>query len=261
MVEGNGSSAVVAKGLTRFYGPVRAVEDVDLVLEYGQVLALVGDNGAGKSTLMHILAGAIAPDRGHIWIDGHEVKLHSPHDAQARGIAVVYQDLALVDQRDITANLFLGREPRGRFGVVQRGRMEREARRVVGSLRTKIPSIRTLVGNLSGGQRQAVAIGRAILQGGRIVLMDEPTAALGVKESMMVLDLIEHLKTSGASIMIISHNLRHVLSVADRICIMRHGHVIGVRSVEETDEKEIVGMIVGRTGDNGFSAEARDSSS
>jgi len=255
MAEGNGNKAVLAQGLTKFYGPVRAVENVDLGLEYGEVLALVGDNGAGKSTLMHILAGAVIPDRGHIWIDGLEVKLHSPHDAQARGVAVVYQDLALVDQRDITANLFLGREPSGRFGVVQRRRMEQEAQRVVGSLRIRISSVRTLVGNLSGGQRQAVALGRAILQGGRIVLMDEPTAALGVRESTMVLDLIQHLATSGASVMIISHNLRHVLSVADRICVMRQGHVVGVRRVEETDEGEIVGLIVGREGLNNASRE------
>lgn len=256
MAEGNGNKAVLAKGLTKFYGPVRAVEDVDLGLEYGEVFALVGDNGAGKSTLMHILAGAVIPDRGHIWIDGHEVKLHSPHDAQARGVAVVYQDLALVDQRDITANLFLGREPSGRFGIVQRRRMEQEAEGVVGSLRIRISSVRTPVGNLSGGQRQAVAIGRAILQGGRIVLMDEPTAALGVRESAMVLDLIQHLAATGASVTIISHNLRHVLSVADRICVMRHGHVVGVRKVAETDESEIVGMIVGREGPNGVSPEA-----
>ncbi len=241
----DGHTILAARSLTKFYGSVRALESVDFDLVKGEVLAIVGDNGAGKSTLMKALVGALIPDHGQVWVDGQEVKLHSPRDAQARGIAAVYQDLALVDQRDVPANIFLGQERVGLFNVVQRGQMVRESKELLTSLKIELTSLRTLAGMLSGGQRQVIAIARAVGQGGRIVVMDEPTAALGIQESAMVLNLIQRLASSGVSVVVISHNLQHVRAVADRVSVMRQGRVVGVRKTRETDDAEIVSMIVG----------------
>jgi len=247
---GDGASAgiapiVEARGISKYFGHVRALEDVDFEIYPGEVHALVGDNGAGKSTLIKIISGAYQPDRGEIFVDGHRVHIHNPHDAQALGIATVYQDLALVDQRDVAANLFLGREPVGALNIVNRGKMNREATATLRELKIKIPSVRSLVGYLSGGQRQAVAIGRAVAQGGRVIIMDEPTAALGIQESRKVLDLIEHLKASGTAVVVISHNLRHVFEVADRITVLRGGRKVGTKLKAETTGEEIVRMITG----------------
>jgi ABC-type sugar transport system ATPase subunit len=232
-----------ARGISKSYGHVQALSGVDFNVAYGETVALVGDNGAGKSTFTKIICGALQPDAGEISLDGAPVSFASPSDAAERGIAVVYQDLALVDTRDVAANVFLGREP-GRI-FVSRRLMRREARRVLAELRIGVPSVRTLVGQLSGGQRQTVAIARAVHQGGRLVIMDEPAAALGVEGQRKVLQLIEDLREQGSSVVVISHNLDHVFSVADRIVVLRGGRLIGERRKSEATPEEIVQMIVG----------------
>jgi ABC-type sugar transport system ATPase subunit len=204
----------------------------------------VGDNGAGKSTLIKILTGVYAADKGTIFVDGCPVSVRSPRDAQGLGIAAVYQDLALVDCRDIAANIFLGREPTvGPF--VNRRKMLAESEQVLKKLKTTLGSPTVIVGFLSGGQRQAVAIARALSRQGRFIIMDEPTAALGVEESGKVNDLILDLKAHGSSVIVISHNLVHVFSVADRVIVLRHGQRVGSRLKTETTMDEIVSMITG----------------
>jgi ABC-type sugar transport system ATPase subunit len=232
-----------ARGISKAYGHVQALSGVDFHVRHAEVVALVGDNGAGKSTLLKIICGALQPDAGELALDGEPVTFASPSDAARRGIAVVYQDLALVDTRDIAANVFLGREP-GRF-FVSRRLMRREASRVLDELKIAVPSVRMLVGQLSGGQRQTVAIARAVHQGGRLVIMDEPTAALGVDGQRNVLQLIDDLRAQGSSVVVISHNLEHVFSVADRIVVLRGGRLIGARAKSEATPEEIVRMIVG----------------
>jgi ABC-type sugar transport system ATPase subunit len=233
-----------ARGLSKAFLHVQALDSVDFRVDPGEVVALVGDNGAGKSTLMKSLCGAYQPDAGSIFIDGREVTIRNPHDAMAQGIAVVYQDLALVNHRDVANNVFLGREPK-RGLTVDKRRMVRESREVLQRLKINIPSVYTLVGLLSGGQRQAVAIARAIQQGGRLVFMDEPTAALGVQEQGKVLRLIEDLKAQGTAVVVVSHNLQHVFHVADRIVVMRGGRNAGERIKALTTAEEIVSLIVG----------------
>jgi ABC-type sugar transport system ATPase subunit len=231
--------------LSKAFGHVQALLDADLELYTGEVLAIVGDNGAGKSTLIKCLSGAYLPDSGEIVVDGQARNIHSPHDAQALGIATVYQDLALVDQRDVATNLSMGREPIGRFGLVDRKALARTADATLARLNARLPPTNTPVGVLSGGQRQAVAIGRALAQGGRIIIMDEPTAALGVRESAQVLDLIQGLRRQDLAVALISHNLQHVFAAADRIQVMRGGRSVGVRRRQETTGDEIVRMITG----------------
>ena len=236
---------VRAVGLSKSYGHVRALQDVDLDIRQSEVLAIVGDNGAGKSTLTKILSGVYQPDRGEIHVDGHLVRIQNPHQARDLGIATVFQNLALVDSRDVAANLFLGREPTRWRVFVDRKKMLADAQRVIADLRVHMPSLTVDVGQLSGGQRQSLAIGRATSQQGRVILMDEPTAALGVRESRKVLDLIRHLRSGGTGVVVISHNLRHVFSVADRIMVLRRGRVAGMRDKEATTPDEIVKLIVG----------------
>lgn len=231
-------------GISKEFGHVQALIDVDFDVLPGEILALVGDNGAGKSTLIKIASGVYQADAGTINIDGQEVHFNNPHDARGYGIATVYQDLALADDRDVSSNLFLGREP-SRFLMVDKPRMNRESRQILNRLRSNIPSVKTLVGFLSGGQRQAVAIGRAVLQGGRVFILDEPTAALGVRESANMLQLILELRDQGSSVVVISHNLSHVFSVADRITVLRHGRKVGTRLKAESSADQIVGMITG----------------
>lgn len=224
---------------------MRALHDVDLDIRQGEVLAIVGDNGAGKSTLTKILSGVYQPDHGEIAIAGQAVRIANPHHARELGIATVFQNLALVDSRDVAANLFLGREPTRWKIFVDRKRMLADAQRVIADLRVHMPNLNVDVGQLSGGQRQSLAIGRATAQQGRVILMDEPTAALGVRESRKVLDLIRHLKSGGTGIVVISHNLQHVFSIADRILVLRRGRVAGVREHAATTPDEIVKLIVG----------------
>ncbi len=193
---------------------------------------------------MKILCGAYQPDAGSIRVDGAPVALRNPHDANARGIAVVYQDLALVNHRDIACNVFLGREPT-RGIMVDKGRMVRESREVLQRLKINIPSVYAPVGLLSGGQRQAVAIARAVQQGGRLIIMDEPTAALGVQEQAKVLDLIASLQAEGTALIIVSHNLQHVFHFSDRVVVLRGGRNAGERNRRETTPEEVVRLIVG----------------
>ncbi|CAN5735183.1 ATP-binding cassette domain-containing protein [soil metagenome] len=234
--------------LNKTFLHVRALNDVSFRVYAGETVALVGDNGAGKSTLMKILCGAYQADSGSISIDGQDVHIRNPHDANARGIAVVYQDLALVNHRDVACNVFLGREPKKGI-MVDKGRMIRESREVLQRLKINIPSVYAQVGMLSGGQRQAVAIARAVQQGGRLIFMDEPTAALGVQEQAKVLKLLDDLKREGTAIVIVSHNLQHVFHVADRIVVMRGGLNAGERIRSETTQEEIVQLIVGSISD------------
>jgi ABC-type sugar transport system ATPase subunit len=234
-----------ARNLSKSFGHVRALRDVSFDIHENDILAIVGDNGAGKSTLTKILSGVHPPDRGDIHIKGEPVRIANPRKARELGIATVFQNLALVDCRDVAANLYLGREPT-RWGLVlDRRKMIADARDVITRLRVSIPSVTVEVGQLSGGQRQSIAIGRAASQDARVIIMDEPTAALGVKESRKVLDLILQLKGSGTTVVVISHNMRHVFSVADRILVLRRGQLVGVRRKHETTPDEIVKMIVG----------------
>lgn len=232
-----------ARGIKKVFGHVIALGGVDFEVYPGETVALVGDNGAGKSTLMKVLCGVYRPDEGELEVEGRPVIFKSPRDAMAAGISVVHQNLALVDVRDVTHNIFLGSEPtRGVF--VDRRAMEEEARALLWRLKLNIPT-HVQVGELSGGQRQSVAIARAIRQGGQLVIMDEPTAALGVQEQARVLQLIRDLHEHGTAVCVISHNLEHVFQVADRIVVLRHGTVAGIRQRAETSPQEIVHLITG----------------
>lgn len=221
-----------ARGLYKRYGRVVALNGADFDLQEGEVLAVIGDNGAGKSTLIRALSGALVPDEGDIFMDGKPVNFKSPLEARRLGIETVYQNLALAPALNVSDNLFMGRELRlpgllGRLGVLDYGTMRREAKRLLDELGLlTIQNINQPVETLSGGQRQGVAVARAVAFGGRVVIMDEPTAALGVKESRRVLDLILGVKARGLPVVLISHNMPHVWEVADRI----HVHRLGQRS-------------------------------
>lgn len=234
------------RGIDKNFGHVQALKGVDFDIREAEIIALVGDNGAGKSTLIKVMSGAYAPDGGQILIDGKPIVFNSPKDAISAGIATVYQTLALVDQRDVASNIFLGREPTKGL-VLDRKKMIEETGRVLNELRSDIPSVHTEVGMLSGGQRQAVAIARSISQreGMRLIIMDEPTAALGIEETRKVLRLIGRLKEQGFAVLVISHNLEHVFSVAERIVVLRRGRLVAVRKRAETTATEIVHLIVG----------------
>jgi len=237
-----------AVGIWKRFGAVQALQDVSLDLYAREVLGLVGDNGAGKSTLIKILSGVYLPDRGTVELDGRPVRFTSPRDARAMGIETIYQDLALAENIDVAGNIFLGRELGYGWGVLRvlaRHRMEEEASRVLDRLEIVVPSVRTLVRSLSGGQRQAVAIGRAVYWDARIVIMDEPTAALGVRERARVLDLVRRLREGGVAVIMISHSMPDVFAVCDRILVLRRGVKVGERRTAETSEEEIVRLMVG----------------
>ncbi len=221
---------VEMRNIKKNFGAVQALRGVDLTLHHNEVLGLVGDNAAGKSTLMKVLSGAYIPDEGEIFIEGKKVHFSNPLDARRMGIEMVYQDLALANNLDITANVFLGRETVstqiGPFGVLDSHHMEQAAAQLLSRLKIDIPSVRLLVERLSGGQRQAVAIARATAFNSKVIIMDEPTAALSVAAISKVLDLVRELKTQGASIIIISHRLEDIYSVCDRMMIMRQGRKV-----------------------------------
>jgi ABC-type sugar transport system ATPase subunit len=236
---------LVAHGLTKRFGRVTALDGVDVELMSGQIVALVGDNGAGKSTLVSILSGVAHPDTGSIFVDGKPAWLDSPAKAHELGIVTVFQDLALVNERDVAANIYLGREPTWLGVVVNRQRMIREATEVIASLRVGLPSVRTPVSRLSGGQRQAVAVARAIVRGiSRVVMMDEPTAALGVREAAQVAEVIRGLRAQGRAVLLISHNIDSVFDLADRVIVLRLGRKVADRSIAATTRDEIVSLIV-----------------
>lgn len=238
-----GTVALQARGIGKTFGHVRALRDVSFDVRAGEVLAILGDNGAGKSTLIKILAGAYDPTEGQLLVRGQEMSFAEPRDASSAGIATVYQDLALVDTRDVAQNLFLGREPR-RGPFVDRRRIYREAEKILANLTIRLPSVRVPVYLLSGGQRQAVAIARVLVGGADVVIMDEPTAALGVQESERVLALVRDLRDAGKAVILISHNLQQVWQTADRVMVMHLGKVAGIRRREDSSVDEIVKLIV-----------------
>lgn len=242
---------LAARGITKSYEAVTALREASLDVQEGEVMGLVGDNGAGKSTLVKCISGVVSPDRGEILLDGRPAPIHSAAGALSLGIETVYQDLSLVDSMSAMQNVFLGRETLATVPVLRALRvlsdreMRKRAREVLAQLGVALPSIDVPVQTLSGGQRQALAIARALLWGRRIVLLDEPTAALGIEESRHVLEVIVRLKARGVSVIVISHNLQHLLSIADRVTVLRHGETVGVRHVTESSAEEIVGLITG----------------
>ena len=245
-----GSPLLGVHDVAKAYGSVEALRGVDLQVFPGEIVALVGDNGAGKSTLVKAIAGVHQPDRGYISVRGKRVHLASPQDAAEVGIATVYQDLALCNNLDILSNLYLGRELRTpdrrvfrRF--LARARMTVEGRRVLNELAISLPPLDARVGELSGGQRQAIAVARALLWGTSAVLFDEPTAALGVQQQAMVHSIIRHLKQRGLGVLIVSHNLADVFALSDRIVVLRLGRVAGTFVPKETHPNAVVAAITG----------------
>jgi len=230
------------------FGPVRALSDITLDIPVGQVTAIVGDNGAGKSTLIKTISGIWHQDHGEMFWQGRLVHLHTPKDATDLGIATVYQDLALCDNLDIVANMFLGQEP-VRHWQLDEITMEKRAKQTLADLSVvTIRSIRQPVGSLSGGQRQAVAVAKAVMRQAKLVILDEPTAALGVTQTRVVLDLIRRLKSQGIAVIVISHNLVDVMSVADRIAVLRLGRLVAVGPKSQFDAESIVDlMTIGTT--------------
>jgi ABC-type sugar transport system ATPase subunit len=237
------------KGVSKAFGHVQALDKVDFELYPSEVVALIGDNGAGKSTLVKILSGVYHRDAGEIYVNGQPVEIRTPTDAQRlAGISTVYQDLALVDVRDVASNIYLNIEPLWFKIFINFPKLYADAREILDTLRIDLPSVKVNVGELSGGQRQAVAIGRALARGQRIFLLDEPTAALGVEQQAIVTHLISDLKQQGKTVMIISHNLEHVFTVADRLIVLRRGRRVGTRNKADTTREEIVGLITGAIG-------------
>jgi ABC-type sugar transport system ATPase subunit len=228
------------RGVTKRFGPVLALRDVDLVIAAGEVTALAGDNGAGKSVLIKTIAGIHEPDGGQLLWEGRAVHIRTPRDASALGIQTVYQDLALADNLDIVQNMFLGRE-RTRADLLDEDSMEMSAAETLAGLSvTTVRSIRQPVASLSGGQRQAVAIARAVLWNSKLVIMDEPTAALGVTQTAMVLDLVRRLTDRGLAVLLVSHNLIDVFQVADRLAVLRLGRMVATGRVSEFDPQTVV---------------------
>jgi ABC-type sugar transport system ATPase subunit len=231
------------RGISKSFGPVRALTDVDLDIPAGKVTALAGDNGAGKSVLIKCIAGIHEPTSGEMWWDGRHVRIESPREAAELGIETVYQDLALCDNLDIVENMFLGRERTKRVALDQES-MEHSAMQTLKSLAvTTVKSIRQPVASLSGGQRQSVAIAKAVLWNSKLVIMDEPTAALGVAQTAMVLDLVRRLADRGVAVLIISHNMNDVFEVADRIAVLHLGRMVAVRPIEELDRQIVVDLM------------------
>jgi simple sugar transport system ATP-binding protein len=234
------------ENIRKEFGGIVALENVTIDIEAGEVLALVGDNGAGKSTLVKIICGVHPPTSGQMLIDGEEAAFADPSAAQKRGIQVVFQDLALAEQQPVYMNLFLGRElVTGPFRRLDRRRMIRETRDLVQAMDVRIPSATSAIRNLSGGQRQGIAIARATHWAGKLVLMDEPTAALGVAETAKVEKIIAGLKARRLAVLLISHSLDQVFRLSDRICVLRRGVQVGIRRTAETTTNEIVAMITG----------------
>ena len=240
-----------ASGLTKHYGTIHAAHDIDLEIGYGEVVAIVGDNGAGKSTLIKMLSGAVEPDVGEIKVESVTQRFKGPNDARAAGIETLYQDLALLPNLDATTNLFLGRElvaggllrP---FGVLERRQMRNDAAEHLKELHIDIPKIwGAQVESLSGGQRQSVAIARALVWASKLLIMDEPTAALGVAQSRAVLDLVQRVRERGTSVIVISHILPHVIELADRIVVMRHGEKVADLPASDLTQDRLIELIIG----------------
>ena len=237
------------RGLSKSFGAVQALRDLSLTLRAGEVVALAGDNGAGKTTLIKAVSGVYPPSSGEILLDGRPVRFGSPQEARAQGIETIYQDLALADNLSIGANIFLGREPVRRLWgflpVLDRRAMAEAARATMARLDFHVSRMDAPVSNFSGGQRQAVAIGRAVHWNARVLIMDEPTAALGVPEQRKVLSLIRQLREQGRGILFISHNLQDIFAVSDRIVVLRRGVEAGARRIGETTHEEVVRLMIG----------------
>jgi D-xylose transport system ATP-binding protein len=256
-----GAALLELEGVSKRFGPVQALDRVDFAVHAGEVVGLVGDNGAGKSTMIKTIAGIHPADEGTIKFEGRPVSISKPQDATALGIATVYQDLALCDNLDVVANLFLGKEEIARGpGVVSRQldevKMEHETADLLSNLAVTIPSLRSEVGTLSGGQRQQVAVARSLLGDPKVVLLDEPTAALGVPQTAQVLNLIRRLRERELGVVVISHNLVDVFEVADRIFVLRLGRSAGDFEASATTEENVVGAITG-VGKEGVSTERK----
>ena len=226
------------------FGGIKAVDHASIDLYPGEVVGLLGHNGAGKSTLIKILSGAYKRDAGQIFVNGEEASISNPRDAKKYGIETIYQTLALADNVDAAANLFLGRELRTKWGTLDDVAMESEARKVMGRLNPRFQRFKEPVIKLSGGQRQSVAIARAIYFDARILIMDEPTAALGPQESAQVGELVKQLKAEGIGIFLISHDIHDVFDLADRVCVMKNGQVVGTARTQDVTKDEVLGMII-----------------
>ena len=229
----------------KMFSGITAIENFSLEVYPGEIVALVGDNGAGKSTLIKIISGVHSPTSGTISIEGETVTMSNATMARSHGIEVVYQDLALADQQSVYMNMFLGREPVNGFGLLDRRRMIAETDKLVKELDVRIPSAHATIRDLSGGQRQGVAIARATHWASKLILLDEPTAALGVAETAKVEEIVLSLKRRNIGVLIISHSLDQVFRLSDRICVLRRGKQIGVRETAKTDKNEIIAMITG----------------
>lgn len=242
------------KELTKHFGGLVAVNRVSLDVYCGEVVGLVGDNGAGKSTLIQMVSGVYAPDEGQIFIEGKQISFSSPMDARNAGIETIYQDLALATNLNAADNIFLGREPVqkefGIFNVIDRKKMQTEAEVILKELDITIPGLTRPIRELSGGQRQAVAISRSIYWKAKLLIMDEPTAALGVPEQRKVYDLVRTLKERQVPIIVISHNMRDVFAVSDRIIVLRRGFKVGDLRAKDTNDEEIVALMVGKDNNN-----------
>jgi simple sugar transport system ATP-binding protein len=244
-----GEPLLEVRNLSKNFGPVQALNDLSMMVRAGEVVALAGDNGAGKTTLIKAISGVYQPSSGEIFLKGNPVTFASPQEARDKGIETIYQDLALADNLTIGANIFLGREPMRRaFGilpVLDRAKMAEAAKSTMALLDFHVSRLDAPVSNFSGGQRQAVAIGRAVYWDAQILIMDEPTAALGVPEQRKVISLIHQLKAQGRGVIFISHNLQDIFAVADRIVVLRRGVQAGVRRISDTNHDEVVKMMVG----------------
>ena len=244
MMDTTSTPLVEMKNVSISFGGIHAVDDASVDLHKGEVVALLGHNGAGKSTLIKILSGAYKRDAGTIFVDGEEAHISNPRDAKKYGIETIYQTLALADNVDAAANLFLGRELRTRWGTLDDVAMESETRKVMGRLNPRFQRFKDPVIRLSGGQRQSVAIARAIHFNARILIMDEPTAALGPQETAQVGELVKQLKQDGIGIFLISHDIHDVFDLSDRVCVMKNGQVVGTARTTDVTKDEVLGMII-----------------
>lgn len=248
---GRPTPLLAVRHVSKNYGSIEALKDVSFELHKGEVVGLVGDNGAGKSTLVKCIAGVLHPSEGEIHLEGTRHEFDSPAEARLAGVETVYQDLALVEMFDLTANLFLGRELvhagwLGRFGFLRKREMEIAAKAAIAQLPARFPNLNAPIDNMSGGQRQVVAISKAAFWGRRLLLLDEPTAALGVKESAGVMEMIKHTARRGdIGIVVIAHNLQHIFSVCSRILVMRRGSIVADLNADQTSAEEVVAYITG----------------
>ncbi len=235
-------------GVSKHFGTIQALQDVNIDIYPGEVVALLGDNGAGKSTLIKIVSGSLHADGGQVIFDGKVANFETPHESKAAGIETVYQDLSLCPNVDAVANFFMGREWTRRFlgfRILKEREMLEETQRAMAEVGSRIPDLRVNVENLSGGQRQAIELGRFVHWGGKLVLLDEPFAALGVEQTRRGLELVNRVKAKGIAVVVITHNMLHAFQVADRMVVLRHGRVVGERVAEETAPEDIISLITG----------------